>query len=151
VAVLVGTDRLTGHEIVSFWNPRVRRRQLFLRHAKTKRFVRLLRELWVCATCGAEYESRRDETRNIIFEAMGCVAIVEEEWKDLREDAQFIALVDSTEDRSFERCVLKSAEAFGPDIAELITEVERIEYFSGRPREAVIYRRPRDRRWRRLE
>ena len=106
-------------EFITFWNPRLKRRQFFLRDVVTKRFVRSVREVSVCGTCTFESTGHHDWTKTLYIEATYCDRINLEQYSDVGSDDTFVlALYGSVEEDVLDYCV-KCCANFGVDCDEI--------------------------------
>jgi hypothetical protein len=138
-------DQDTGYQILGFYNPRIRRWQVFLvsvteekyydverreeRTVRRYRFVRMLRCLYVC--CEAKFSSRTktDPTKNLDVEAKGCSVLTYLEWQWCEDVGDFVKLIASAQAEAYDR----ASACFG--LFGVPTQVAGYVYHSEPPEE----------------
>jgi len=98
-------DPYTACEIMYFYNPRIKQFVVMLRDIATKRFIRRVRELYICSvksfdtrTPEGEWayprkKKRKDTSKNIWIECVQAGKITEDKWIKLQSKADFEKLI----------------------------------------------------------
>ena len=96
---------VASYEFITFWNPRLKRRQFFLRDVVTKRFVRGIKEVVICGTCTFESVNQPHWTKTLYIEAEYCQRVDLTEYRHVESDEVFVdALYGSVEENVLDYC-----------------------------------------------
>ena len=102
---VVFDDEDTNHEIACFFNPRINRYTCFLRDRVTFRFIRFLREFYVCATCTFHTSPKgKHWSKGLYVESQSCTVLSYSDFAFCTSDEEFVELVRAAEEEAGKGC-----------------------------------------------